>query len=52
MGVLSGYRVIELAGMGPGPMAGMLLADTDQVLTAAGFSPEAIAELKAKTAVK
>ncbi|MBL4826254.1 MAG: CoA transferase [Spongiibacteraceae bacterium] len=27
MGVLSGYRVIELAGMGPCPMAGMLLAD-------------------------
>lgn len=27
MGVLSGYRVIELAGMGPAPMAGMLLAD-------------------------
>lgn len=27
MGVLSGYRVIELAGIGPCPMAGMLLAD-------------------------
>lgn len=27
MGVLSGYRVIELAGMGPAPMCGMLLAD-------------------------
>lgn len=27
MGVLSGYRVIELAGIGPAPMAGMLLAD-------------------------
>ena len=27
MGVLSGYRVIELAGLGPCPMAGMLLAD-------------------------
>ncbi|MCK7597518.1 CoA transferase [Microbulbifer sp. CAU 1566] len=27
MGVLSGFRVIELAGMGPCPMAGMLLAD-------------------------
>jgi alpha-methylacyl-CoA racemase len=27
MGVLSGYRIIELAGMGPCPMAGMLLAD-------------------------
>ncbi|WP_369809155.1 CoA transferase [Oceanicoccus sp. KOV_DT_Chl] len=27
MGALSGYKVIELAGMGPCPMAGMLLAD-------------------------
>lgn len=27
MSVLSGYRVIELAGIGPCPMAGMLLAD-------------------------
>ncbi|WP_295801912.1 CaiB/BaiF CoA-transferase family protein [uncultured Microbulbifer sp.] len=27
MGVLSGYRVIELVGMGPCPMAGMLFAD-------------------------
>lgn len=27
MGVLSGYRVLELAGVGPCPMAGMLLAD-------------------------
>ncbi|WP_160153970.1 CaiB/BaiF CoA-transferase family protein [Microbulbifer sp. ALW1] len=27
MGVLSGFKVIELVGMGPCPMAGMLLAD-------------------------
>ncbi len=27
MGTLSGYRVIELAGIGPAPMAGMILAD-------------------------
>ncbi len=27
MAVLSGYRVIELAGLGPCPMAGMILAD-------------------------
>ena len=27
MGTLSGYRVIELAGIGPAPMAGMMLAD-------------------------
>lgn len=27
MGVLSGYKVIELAGIGPCPMAGMLMAD-------------------------
>jgi alpha-methylacyl-CoA racemase len=27
MGVLSGYRIIELAGIGPGPMCAMLLSD-------------------------
>ncbi len=27
MGVLSGYKVIELAGIGPGPMCAMLLSD-------------------------
>ena len=27
MGALSGYKVIELAGIGPAPMAGMMLAD-------------------------
>lgn len=27
MGALTGYRVVEIAGIGPGPMAGMLLAD-------------------------
>lgn len=27
MGTLSGYKVIELAGIGPAPMAGMMLAD-------------------------
>lgn len=27
MGVLSGYRIVELVGMGPCPMAGMLFAD-------------------------
>ena len=27
MGPLNGYRVLELAGIGPGPMTGMLLAD-------------------------
>ncbi|HYL59289.1 MAG TPA: CoA transferase, partial [Candidatus Acidoferrales bacterium] len=27
MGVLTGYRVIELAGIGPGPMCAMLLSD-------------------------
>src|SRR5262252_5259471 len=27
MGPLQGYRVVELAGIGPGPMAAMLLAD-------------------------
>ena len=27
MGALSGYKVIELAGIGPAPMGGMMLAD-------------------------
>src|SRR5438477_12636929 len=27
MAVLSGYRIIELAGIGPGPMCAMLLSD-------------------------
>ena len=27
MGALSGYKVIELAGIGPAPMGGMILAD-------------------------
>jgi crotonobetainyl-CoA:carnitine CoA-transferase CaiB-like acyl-CoA transferase len=27
MGPLSGFRIIELAGVGPGPFCGMLLAD-------------------------
>src|SRR5579863_8393001 len=27
MGVLSGYKIIELAGIGPGPMCAMLLSD-------------------------
>src|ERR1700720_1634473 len=27
MGVLSGYRVVELAGIGPAPMCAMLLSD-------------------------
>ena len=27
MGTLNGYKIIELAGIGPGPMAGMMLAD-------------------------
>ena len=27
MGALSGYTIIELAGIGPAPMGGMMLAD-------------------------
>src|SRR5271154_5052580 len=27
MGVLSGYRIVEMAGIGPAPMCAMLLAD-------------------------
>ncbi|GIR82885.1 MAG: hypothetical protein CM15mP84_06330 [Cellvibrionales bacterium] len=27
MGALTGYKVIELAGIGPAPMGGMILAD-------------------------
>ena len=29
MGVLSGVRIVEIAGIGPGPFCGMLLADMD-----------------------
>ena len=32
MGPLKGVRVIELAGIGPGPMCAMLLADLGRVL--------------------
>jgi alpha-methylacyl-CoA racemase len=27
MGALSGFKIIELSGIGPGPLCGMLLAD-------------------------
>ena len=27
MGPLTGYKIIEVSGIGPGPLAGMLLAD-------------------------
>ena len=27
MGALTGYKIIELSGIGPGPLCGMLLAD-------------------------
>ena len=27
MGALSGYKIIELSGIGPGPLCGMLLSD-------------------------
>ena len=27
MGPLTGYKIIELAGIGPGPFCGMMLAD-------------------------
>ena len=35
MGPLSGIKIVELAGIGPGPYAGMLLADlgADVILT-------------------
>lgn len=43
MGPLTGYRVIELAGVGPVPMTGMLLADMGATVTrieaAAGTNP-------------
>ena len=38
MGVLSGLRVVEIAGLGPAPFCGMLLADmgADVVLVERG----------------
>jgi len=33
MGALSGYKVIELAGIGPAPMGGMMLADMGAEVT-------------------
>ena len=47
-GPLSGYRVIEIAGIGPGPFAAMLLADmgaevvrVDRTQSVRGPAPEA-----------
>ena len=40
MGPLAGYTVIELAGIGPGPMAGMLLADMGAEVIVIDRSPE------------
>lgn len=40
MGALDGIRIVEFAGIGPGPMAAMLLAQTaDEALLEWGFSP-------------
>ena len=30
-GPLSGYRIIEIAGIGPGPFAAMLLSDLGEI---------------------
>ena len=47
-GPLSGYRIIEIAGIGPGPFAAMLLADlgaevirVERAQAGAGPAPEA-----------
>ena len=32
MSVLSGYKIIELSGIGPGPLCGMLLADLGAII--------------------
>ena len=38
MGVLDGIRVVEIAGIGPGPFCGMLLADMGADVTVVAVS--------------
>jgi alpha-methylacyl-CoA racemase len=33
MGPLTGFRIVEFAGIGPGPMAAMLFADLSRALS-------------------
>src|SRR5574337_757637 len=44
MGVLDGVRVVEIAGIGPGPFCGMLLADmgAEVILVERAAQPEAL----------
>ena len=46
MGPLEGYKVLELAGIGPGPMAAMLLADMGAEVLRVERREEAGLELK------
>lgn len=47
-GPLTGYKVIELGGIGPGPFAGMMLADMGaevlRIERPAAVDPDSVAE--------
>lgn len=47
MGPLAGYKIIEIVGLGPGPFAGMMLADMGAELTAiARPGPRTLGDMK------
>ena len=48
MGVLSGYRIIELSGIGPGPLCGMLFADLGAEVIRIDRKKNSITSYKAK----
>ncbi|HAR30048.1 MAG TPA: carnitine dehydratase, partial [Gammaproteobacteria bacterium] len=58
MGPLAGFRIIELAGIGPGPFCGMMLSDmgaevirVDRLGAAAGRSKDVLARNRQTIAV-
>jgi hypothetical protein len=51
MGPLKGFKIIEFAGIGPGPFCAMLFADMGAVLRDFGFELEEIAALRRSKAL-
>ncbi len=58
MGPLAGYRIVELAGIGPGPFCGMMLSDMgaeviriDRLNPGAGRSKDVLARNRRSVAV-
>ena len=51
MGVLDGVRIVEIAGIGPGPFCGMLLADmgAEVILVERADAKAAICSISAST---